>query len=231
MGSRPRQRAAAASRLDCVRHWHPLRGANGIPHDGIVSWFHGLTPTATCCRRFAAGMRSACRPNRHRERRGVRRRLMSALCLVGVSNHAGRFHGLTPTATYCRRFAAGLRSACRPRRQCGRRGVSRRLMSALCLVGVSNHAGRFHGLTPTATCCRRFAAGLRWACRPSRHRDAGSMGSRPRLRAAAASRLECVRHVAQAGTVTLVPWAHAHGYVLSPLRGWNAFCISPKPAL
>ncbi len=54
--------------------------------------------------------------------------------------------------------------------------------------------GSFHGLTPTATCCRRFAAGLRWAYR-------------------------------QAGTVRLVPWAHAHGYVLPPLRGWIAFGI------
>ncbi len=123
MGSRPRLRAAAASRLDCVGHWHPLCGANNIPQAGTVSG-----------KALAAGS-------------------------SGVSRPAGCFHGLTPTATCCRRFAAGLRFVV---------SAFRVLQSAFRDVGVSCHAGWFHGLTPTATCCRRFAAGLSWACRTPR---------------------------------------------------------------
>ncbi len=63
MGSRPRLRAVAASRLVGVLVWRPIMvgvrldscGRSLGAADRFVLGFHGLTPTATCCRRFAAG--------------------------------------------------------------------------------------------------------------------------------------------------------------------------------
>ena len=138
MGSRPRQVLPPPSRLNT---------------DGGIRAFHGLTPTAKCCRRLrgSVGTPGPALGDYHylnRRPSGVWQFLRQGLSVE-----------LRAAAAFAAQHCAELSMGSRPR------------LSAVAAFAAQRDGGiRFHGLTPTAKCCRRLrgstgmgASGFPWA--------------------------------------------------------------------
>ena len=168
MGSRPRLSAGAASRL----YSHPRAGARRLfspdsfrpPRTVASGRFHRLTPLARCWRRLRGSTLTPSFPwaYAHGYVLSPPSRLNTNVQLSMGSRPRLSAAAASRLYSIPRDGARGLFSpdSFRPRRTVA--------------------SGRFHRLTPSATCCR------------------------------------CLR----GSTLTpSFPWAHAHGYVLAPLRG------------
>ena len=124
MGSRPRLSAVAAF---------------AAQRDGGIRAFHGLTPTAKCCRRLrgSVGTPGPALGDYHylnRRPSGVWQFLRQGLSV-----------GLSAAAAFAAQHCAELSMGSRPR------------LSAVAAFAAQRDGGiRFHGLTPTAKCCRRL---------------------------------------------------------------------------
>ena len=117
-----------------LRGWGCCRRLRGSTFE--LPLFHGLTPTAKCCRRI----RGLLEPPGWRFGEGCCRRLR------GSTFELPLFHGLTPTAKCGRRIRGLLEPP-------GWRSLGEVLSPP---TRLDSYAEPFHGLTPTAKCCRRL---------------------------------------------------------------------------